>query len=52
MGSSPLGQRRFKLVRNVKDGRVIAGFPMSAFNLLIDIDHKPLYSQQRVMLKH
>lgn len=41
----PLGQRRFKLIRNNKDGRVIAGFPMSAFKLLVDIDHEPLYKR-------
>jgi hypothetical protein len=41
----PLGQRRFKLIRNSKDGRVIAGFPMSVFKLLIDIKHEPLYKK-------
>ena len=41
----PLGQRRFKLIRNNKDGRVTAGFPMSVFNLLVDIDHKPIYNK-------
>lgn len=41
----PLGQRRFKLVRNTKDGRITAGFPMHTFNLLIDIDHEPLYNK-------
>ena len=41
----PLGQRRFKLIRNSKDGRIIAGFPMSVFKLLIDIEHEPLYKR-------
>jgi hypothetical protein len=41
----PLGQRRFKLVRNSKDGRITAGFPMSSFKLLVDINHEPLYKR-------
>jgi hypothetical protein len=41
----PPGERRFKLARNSKDGRVVAGFAMSMFKLLIDIDHEPLYKK-------
>lgn len=41
----PLGQRRFKFTKNSKDGRITAGFPMSAFKLLVDIDHEPLYKK-------
>lgn len=41
----PLGQRRFKLVQNGRDGRIVAGFAMSMFKLLVDIDHEPLYKK-------
>jgi hypothetical protein len=41
----PLGKRRFKIARNSKDGRIVAGFRMDTFKLLINIDHKPLYKK-------
>lgn len=41
----PLGSRRFKLSRNSKDGRIVAGFAKSMFELLVDIEHEPLYKK-------
>lgn len=38
----PLGKRRFRLVRNSKDDRIAAGFAMSDFSLIIDIDNKKM----------
>jgi len=41
----PLGERRFGFSLNSKDMRIVAGFPLSTFNLLVDIDDKPLYNK-------
>lgn len=40
-----LGERRFKINRNRNDGRIVAGFPLECFELLVDIDHEPLYNK-------
>lgn len=41
----PLGQRRFKLAMNRNDGRIIAGFPLTSFKLLVDIKDAELYNR-------
>lgn len=41
----PLGQRKFKIIRNSKDGRITAGFPLSDFKLLTEIDNKPIFDK-------
>ena len=41
----PLGKRRFGNTLNTKDGRIVAGFPLSSFNLLVDIDDRSLYNK-------
>lgn len=40
-----LGKRRFSIIRNSNDGRIIAGFLMKDFKLLIDIDDVMLYNE-------
>ena len=40
-----LGKRRFGLSLNSKDGRIVAGFPLSSFKLLADINDRSLYSK-------
>lgn len=41
----PLGQRRFKTIRNKHDGRIVAGFPLSSFTKIVDINNKELYNK-------
>jgi len=41
----PLGKRRFSNIRNSNDGRIIAGFLMKDFKLLVDIDDRVLYNK-------
>ena len=41
----PLGQRRFQNARNKNDGRIVAGFPLSSFTKIVDINNKELYNK-------
>lgn len=41
----PLGKRRFKIIRNSKDGRITAGFAKSMFKNVFDIEHDSLYNK-------
>ena len=41
----PLGQRKFKIIQNSKDKRITAGFPLSDFKLLVDIDNKAIFKK-------
>ena len=40
-----LGKRRFSNIRNSNDGRIIAGFLMKDFKLIVDIDDRVLYNK-------
>jgi hypothetical protein len=43
--ANPLGMRRFSIIQNSKDKRIIAGFLMKDFKLLTDIDDSKLYNK-------
>lgn len=41
----PLGHRRFSIIQNSNDRRIIAGFLMKDFKLLVDINDRELYNR-------
>lgn len=41
----PLGKRRFSIIQNSKDKRIVAGFLKEDFELIVDIDDKMIYNK-------